>query len=154
MALIDFNPKITAEAKEAITTAFDSMNKFRAEMAASSDKVVMKFADAARTVGWPPAVIDGITTQIQSASKMQIQMMDRLMDACEAQMKSGNPMAQVPTEMLSKLQSWPGMPQGGFPGAEAFKDAAADPMKFWMQMGEQWQKNWAQMMSEWTKMGR
>ena len=87
--------------------------------------------------------------QIQSATKMQIQMIDHIMESWEAQMKSPHPMAQVPSEILAKLQSWPGLnAAGGWPGADSFNGMSADPMRFWSQLGEQWQKNWAQMMTQ------
>jgi len=58
---------------------------------------------------------------------MQIQTMDQMMDAWQEQIKSPNP-----TAMLSKLKSLPGF--------------ATNPMQFWMQWAEQWQKAWADAM--------
>jgi hypothetical protein len=46
------------------------------------------------------------------------------------------------------MPGFPGMPQ--MPGMEGFPAMMANPMQFWMQMGEQWQKNWAQAMQSWT----
>ena len=151
MPLRHFNPNLTAEGRKAISAAFDAMATCHAEMAASSEKVVEKMADAARVLGWPDPIISGITTQIRSVTKMQTQMIDHIMDACEAQVNSPNPMAQVPSEMLSKLQSWPGLfSPGQWPGTEAFNGMTADPVQFWVHLGEQWQKNWAQMMRQWA----
>jgi len=151
MPLRHFSPKLSAEAREAISAAFDAMTTFHAETASSSDKVVAKMGDAARALGWPEPIISGITMQIQSVTKMQIQMIAHLMDACEAQLNSPNPMAHLPSEMLSKLQSWPGLfPSGGWPDTVAFNGMPVDPVKFWMHLGEQWQKNWAQSMNQWS----
>lgn len=151
MPLRHFSPKLTAEAREATSAAFDAMGTFHAEIAAASDKVVAKMGDAARALGWPEPIISGMTTQIQSVTKMQIQMIDHLMDACEAQLKSPNPMAHLPSEMLSKLQSWPGLLSSGqWPDMTAFNGMPADPVQFWMHLGEQWQKNWAQAMKLWA----
>ena len=70
---------------------------------------------------------------------MQIQTMDQMMDAWEEQIKSPNP-----TAMLSKLKSLPGIsPAGSWPNASAL---ATNPMQFWMQWAEQWQKTWADAM--------
>ena len=149
MPLRHLNPLLTAEAREAVTAAMDAMAECHNETAASSEKVVTKMADAARILGWPEPIIKGMTTQIQSATKMQTQMIDHIMEAWEAQMKSPNPMAQFPSEILAKLQAWPGLQSAGqWPGADAFNGMAADPMRFWTQMGEQWQKNWAQVMTQ------
>ncbi len=152
MPLNNFDPKLSPEAREAISAAFDAIATFHGELAASSEKVVGKMGNAARAVGWPEPIVSGMATQIQSLTKMQQQMMDHLIDAWQAQISSPNPMAQMPSVMLSKLQSWPGMlAPGTWPGAEAFTAASSNPVQFWTQLGEQWQKNWAQMMTQWPK---
>ena len=52
-----------------------------------------------------------------------------------------------------RIKSWPSLTGAGYwPDAEAFKAMSVNTAQFWTQMGEQWQKNWAQkMMSEWAK---
>ena len=85
--------------------------------------------------------MDATRAQLQSITKMQIQMMDQLMDAWEEQIKSPNPSA-----MLSKLKSLPGVPAGTWPNADAFAGAAMNPMQFWAQLAEQWRKAWADAM--------
>jgi hypothetical protein len=76
---------------------------------------------------------------MQSITKMQIQTMDQIMDAWEERIKSPNP-----TAILSKLKSLPGIrPAGSWPSASAL---ATNPMQFWMQWAEQWQKAWADAM--------
>ena len=68
-------------------------------------------AAAARALGWPEQIVDATRAQLQSITKMQIQMMDQLMDAWEEQIKSPNPLT-APSAMLSKLKSLPGVPAG------------------------------------------
>ena len=81
---------------------------------------------------------------MQSITKMQIQTMDQMMDAWEEQIKSPNPMTGSPSATLSKLKSLPGVsPAGSWPNASAL---ATNPMQFWMQWAEQWQKAWADAM--------
>src|SRR6516165_2910451 len=80
--------------------------------------------------------------QLQSITKMQIQMMDQMMDVWEEQIKSPNP-TTAPSAMLSKLKSLPGVPAGTWPNADAFAGAAMNPMQFWVQWAEQCQKAWA-----------
>jgi hypothetical protein len=81
---------------------------------------------------------------------MQIQMMDHMMDAWEEQIKSPNPMT-APSAMLSKLKPLPSVsPAGTWPNADAFS-LAMNPMQFWMQLAEQWQKAWADAMAFWAK---
>ena len=66
---------------------------------------------------------------------MQIQMMDHTMEVWREQIKS-----------------WPSRsPPDNWLDAEAFKAMSVNTAQFWTQMGEQWQKNWAQMMmSQWV----
>jgi hypothetical protein len=90
---------------------------------------------------------------MQSITKMQIQTMDQMMDAWEEQIKSPNPITGSPSAMLSKLKSLPGVSSAGsWPNANAL--AATNPMQFWMQWVEQWQKAWADTMSFWVKAGK
>ena len=45
--------------------------------------------------------------------------------------------------MLSKLKALPGaLPAGTWVNADAFARAAINPMQFWVQFAEQWQKAW------------
>jgi len=124
-------PGLSEEARKPVNAAFDAMSTWRIETAKNSEKngeqVIEKMAAAAQALGWPEQVVDTIRAQMQSITKMQIQTMDQMMDAWEEQIKSPNP-----TAMLSKLKSLPGF--------------ATNPMQFWMQWAEQWQKAWADAM--------
>src|SRR6267142_51261 len=66
---------------------------------------------------------------------MQIQMMDHTMEVWRQQIKS-----------------WPSRSSpGNWLDAETFKAVPDNTAQFWTRMGEQWQKNWAQMMmSQWV----
>jgi hypothetical protein len=86
--------------------------------------------------------VDATRAQLQSITKMQIQVMDHMMDVWEEQIKSPNPMT-APSTMLSKLKSLPGVPAGTRPSADALAGAAMNPMQFWVQWAEQCQKAWA-----------
>src|SRR5262245_45236788 len=99
-------------------------------------------AAAARALGWPEQIVDATRAQLQSITKMQIQVMDHMMDVWEEQIKSPNPMT-APSPMLSKLKSLPGVPAAAQPNADAFAGAAMNPMQFWVQWAEQCQKAWA-----------
>src|SRR5262249_40019276 len=133
-------PALSDEARKAVNAAFDAMSTWRIETAKNNEKnseqVIEKLAAAARALGWPEQIVDTIREQMQSITKMQIQTMDQMMDAWEEQIKSPNP-----TAMLSKLKPLPGIsPTGSWPNASAL---ATNPMQFWMQWAEQWQKAWA-----------
>jgi hypothetical protein len=135
MPLRDFNPKLSDEAREAISVAFDAIAECHNEVAASSAKVVTKIAQTARVLGWPDQIVSGMINQMQSVIKMQIQMMDQTMEVWREQIKSW-PSRSSPDSRLD---------------AEAFKAMSVNTAQFWTRMGEQWQKDWAQMMmSQWV----
>jgi hypothetical protein len=53
----------------------------------------------------------------------------------------------VPSAMLSKLKSLPSIsPAGSWPNVDTLPMAAMNPVQFWMQFAEQWQKVWAAAM--------
>jgi hypothetical protein len=146
----DFNSMSVAglsdEARQAVNTAFDAMSAWRIDIANSNEKnseqVIEKMAAAARALGWPEQIVDATRTQLQSITKMQIQIIDQMMDIWQEQIKSPNPMSAT-SAMLSKLKSLPdASPAGTWSNAGAF----AGPMQFWVQFAEQWQKAWADAM--------
>jgi hypothetical protein len=143
---------LSDEARGALNAAFDAMSTWRIETAKNSEKnseqVIEKMAAAARALGWPNEIVDGIHAQLQGITRLQIQMMDHIMDAWEEQIKSPNPMRSFPSAMISKLNSLAGLsPAGARPGGIA----AMNPFQFWMQIAEQWQRASMDAMASWTK---
>ena len=143
-------PGLSDEARQAVNATFDAMSAWRIETAKSNEKnseqVIEKMAAAARALGWPEQIVDATRAQLQSITKMQIQMMDHMMDIWEEQIKSPNPMT-ASSAILSKLKSSPGAtPAGTWPNTDAFAGAAMNPMQFWAQLAEQWQRAWADAM--------
>ena len=108
--------------------------------------MIEKTAAAARALGWPEQIIDATRDQFQTIIKMQTQMMDQIMDAWEEQIKSPNPSSA----MLSKLDS---LQNFSWPNSGAAQMAAMNPMQFYMQFAQQWQKSWADAMAFWSKAG-
>ena len=145
-------PGLSDEARRAVSVAFEAMSTWRRETVNNSEKnseqVIAKMAAAARALGWPEQIVDTIRTQLQAITKMQIEMMERMMDVWEELLKSPNASA-----MLSKLKSLPNFgPAGIWPIADA-SQAALNPFQSYMQFVEQWQKAWADVMASWTKAG-
>ena len=98
-------PGLTDEARRAVNAAFDAMSAWRTETVNNSEKsfeqIVDKMAAAARAMGWPDQIVDATRTQMQAITKMQVEVMDYLMDAWEGEIKSPS---RSPA-MLSKLKS-------------------------------------------------
>lgn len=143
-------PGLTNEAREAVNAALKAMSTWRNELVETSEKngkrVSEKMFAAAAALGWPQQIVDAARTQMQSIAEMQIKTMDQVMDTWEEQLKLPNPMAS-PSAMLSKLRSLPGFAAAGsWPPADVFQQ---NPLQFWMQFAEQWQKSWAQAMTSW-----
>jgi ribonuclease D len=146
-------PGLSSKAREAVNDAFDAMSTWRTEIAENSEKnlkrVIDKMALAATALGWPEQIADAARSQLQGITKMQMKAIDHLMDAWEEQLKSPNPMTASPA-MLSKLQSFPSLgAAGSWPGA-----TSANPLEFWTQFMQQWQKSWMEAMAFWAKAGK
>ena len=152
-------PGLTNEVREAVNAALKAMSTWRNEIADTNEKngkrVIEKIVAAAAALGWPEQIVDMARTQMQSITEMQTKTIDHMMDAWEEQLKLPNPMSASPSALLSKLKSFPAFGSAGsWPGADAFQMAAMNPLRFWTQFAEQWQKSWAETMTAWTKAGK
>lgn len=150
----NFNPKLAAglsdEARKAVNAAFAAMSTWRTEAVDNFEIVIDKMAAAARALGWPQQIVDATRAQMQDVIKMQIQTMDRMMDAWEEQIKSPS----SSTAILSKLESISSFsPAGSWPSAAVAQMAAFNPFGVYMQIAQQWQKTWADAMGVWAKAG-
>jgi hypothetical protein len=151
-------PGLSYKARDAVNAAFEAMSTWRSEVANNSEKnikrVIEKVAAAAAELGWPEQMVDAARTQMQSITEMQIKTMDQMMDAWEEQLKLPNPTNASPSAMVQKLKSPPSFGSfGSWPGADLFQMGATNPMQFWMQVAEQWQKSWTDVMTGWAKAG-
>ena len=158
MPLQDSHPALSKDARKAIAEVLDAISTWHTDIASAStqnnEKVIAKMSAAAQALGWPHEIVDAIGAQMQGINKMQLELMDLIMDAWEEQIKSPNAMAKFPTAMMSRLQSWPGYStQNMWPAPDTFNQWSSNPMNMWVQMGEQWQKNWVQAMKFWTNAG-
>ena len=147
-------PELTKDAREAVNAALKAMSTWRNEIADANEKngkrVIEKMSEAAAVLGWPEQIVDAGSTQMRRLAEMQITAMDHLMDTWEEQLKLPSAKTASPSTMLSKLKASPGSaPISGWPGA-AFQGAATNPFQLWIEVGEQWQKSWADMMSAWS----
>jgi hypothetical protein len=153
--------KLGDDAKKAVSQAFDAMATWRADLAELGEKnsnaVFDKMAEAAKALGWPTDFVELSRKQMQSASKLQLQAVDQVMDVWEKQLKALGNAGQAPS--FPSFPNVPGFGAGsGFPGFSAtnggafpdFGGGAVNPIQFWMQAAEMWQKGWQQAMSTWV----
>jgi hypothetical protein len=155
---------VSEEVQSALTSAFEAMCDWRQDAANQAErhgnKVFDKMGAAAKAMGWPAELVDMTRQQMQQASKMQIQVLDQVMDAWEQQVKNpGAGLQMVPGGNGSPFQfpnfgNMPGM--SGIPGLDMknmpdFGTLPTAPLQFWMQAAEMWQKSWQQALSSWME---
>jgi hypothetical protein len=146
--------KMNDDARKSVTQAFESMSTWRDQMSDMGEKntgaMFDKMAEAAKALGWPTEFVEMSRNQVQTASKMQMTMVDQVMDTWQQQVEAfGKANAKAPT--MPSMPQWPGMSMpsmsaSAFPG---FGDMSANPMQMWMQAAEMWQKNWQTAMTGW-----
>jgi hypothetical protein len=153
-------PGLEKEVRDAVNAALKALSAWRNEIADTNGhngkRVIEKMAAAAAAMGWPEQIVDAARVQMQSIAEMQIRTMDQMMDAWEEQLRLPNPTTASPSAMVSKLKSLPGFGLTGnnWPGAEVFQKAAMNPLQFWMQFAQQWQKSWSDTMTFWGNAGK
>jgi hypothetical protein len=80
-------PGLSAEARKAVKAALEAMSAWRSETTKNSEKnieeVIDKMAAAGQALGWPERIVEVTREQMQSATKMQLQMIDYMMKAWE-----------------------------------------------------------------------
>lgn len=149
---------LTEEARKAASAAFDALSQWRDEMAKAnenySSKVFDQMAQACRAMGWPDDMIEAARDQMQDASRVQLQMMDQLMDVWSKQIKAPEISLASPDdfmEQMKRLQQ--SLSSGQVPGMmpmPGMAGMAMAPFQMWMQAAEMWQRNMASAMSMWS----
>ncbi|MBA2125642.1 hypothetical protein DLM45_05305 [Hyphomicrobium methylovorum] len=151
--------KLGEDARKSVVQAFEAMSNWRAELGEigenNSNAVFDKMAEAAKALGWPTDFVELSRRQMQNASKLQLQAVDQVMDMWEKQVKSFGTTGQFtgfPNFPTFGGGSTPSFGAGSnlFPGMPDFSSGAANPIQFWMQAAEMWQKGWQQAMSTWV----
>ena len=134
---------------EAANAFHDALTEWRDEVAASterySESVLDKMVAAATAMGWPQELVEASQLHLAQASKMQMQLINQLMDAWQALIKS-----PMPGQPIGNLRPFSGM---GF--AQSFGSPSLEngPFQFWMKAAETWQHNWISVFSMWAQRG-
>ena len=130
--------------REAVNDFFDALSKWRDEVASSTERysetILEKMVTAATAMGWPKEVVEASRVYLVQASKMQTLMIDQLMDAWQAQVKS-----PMPNQFIAQLQPYSAIGSGPSSGMA--------PVQLWMEAAQTWQRNWASAFSMWTGAG-
>lgn len=135
---------LDAEAREAMNAVFDALAECREEVGEtiqrSNQSVLGKMAIAAEALGWPEALVESSRAHLAEISKIQLHMIDQLMDAWQAQLRS-----PLPSQFAAQLRAIQ-LPSAGTP----VMAMAAAPLEIWWQAAEMWQRNWASALSAWA----
>ena len=130
------------KSKKAFDEAFDAMDDWQAELAElterHSEKVFDKLANAAKSVGWPASIVDSSKDQLLQASRMQLEMMEHMVEGWRNNLLSSN---------NGQTASIIGDAMTG-PPADVAKLMMALP-QFWIQATATWQKSWTDAMAMW-----
>lgn len=137
-------PGLSNKAQDAVKDAFEAMTDWRNEAVEDSERntkrVIKKMAAAAAALGWPEQIVESARVQMQRVVEIQISTIDSMMDAWEAQL---NPSTPSSSAMLPKTTATPD------------SSAVANPVQFWMQSVEQWQRLWTDSMGDfWNQAGQ
>ena len=138
--------------KAVVNAALEALSSWGTDIVSNSDKniarVINKIAAAVEALGWPEQIVDATRAQMQSISRMQIQMLDQIVNAWEEQIKSPTSSSAI----LSKLRFSPGSdPATNWLNPDTLQMEAANPLGFYMQFAEQCQKAWANATGFWIK---
>ena len=140
---------LDAGAHEAVNAFFDALTGWRDEVAACTERysepVLDKMVAAATAMGWPEEFVEASRMHLVQASKMQMQLINQLMDAWEAQLKS-----PTPGQFFGHISPFSGM---GFWQSSEKSGLANGPLQFWMKTAEAWQHNWVSAFSMWANQG-
>ena len=135
-----------SDSQTAFQDAFDAMTEWQEEIRSVAErhgeKVLTKLSAAAKSAGWPDALVDASRNQIQLATKAQAQAVDQIISVWREQLDRSTSHATANSfGHATPLQSDPiTMP--------------ANPGQFWMQVAANWQKTWLDAMQAWANGSR
>ncbi len=145
-----------SDARQAVTSAFEALDKWRDELVSVNERHLTKALDlvasSQRSLGWPDHFTTATRDYLLKASKIQTQMISQVMDAWEKQLKS----SAIPPALPEAFQF-----QMPAPPRSAPRDTGLDmlqlqelpmaapltPFMLWMQATEMWQRSWVQAMT-------
>ena len=132
------------DTRKAFAAVADALAEWREEFSEAAERhshaVAEKLGDAARSVGWPNEVVEASQTHLTQMGRMQLQMMDQVIEAWQQQLKS-----PAAAEFMSALRS------AG--GASALAPTMRTPWQLWLDATLAWQRNLASAWSTWGRGG-
>jgi hypothetical protein len=137
------NNKAADEVPKAFRKAFGALDAWRKEINSvterHSDEVFQALGEAARSAGWPAEVVEASKQQLTQASKVQVEMMDHMVESWRHQLEGAAEKLPTASTIAHAMPTQP----------TEFASLAVTPAQFWMQTTAMWQKTWTDAMSAW-----
>jgi hypothetical protein len=142
-----------SDARQAVTSAFEALDKWRDELVSLNERHLTKALDlvasSQRSLGWPDHFTTATRDYLLKASKTQTQMISQVMDAWEKQLRSSASPPALPEAFQFQM---PASSRSTPKDAEAemlqLQDLAMatplTPFMLWVQAAQMWQRSWAQ----------
>jgi hypothetical protein len=127
-------PGMTKEMQEGVIAAFDALSTWRDEIETANERCLTKVLDRtsaiARAMGWPDQAIGTTRECLERTSKVQVEMIDKVMDGWKRQLTSATEPMVMPNSFIGHAPAV----------APEFNPLA--PWNFWLQAAEMWQRTW------------
>jgi hypothetical protein len=100
---------MTKEMREAVGAVFDALSNWRDEIETANERCLGKVLDRtsaiARSMGWPDQAIRTTREYLEKTSKVQVEMIDQIMEGWKRQLKSGAAPIAVPSSFKANPTS-------------------------------------------------
>ena len=127
-------PGMTKDMRDGVIAALDALSNWRHEVETANERCLGEVLDRtsaiARSMGWPDQAVSTTREYLEKTSKVQVEMIDQIMDGWKQQLKSGTAPTAIPT-------SFAGQGAGAMPEISPLA-----PWNFWLQAAEMWQRTW------------
>jgi len=132
-------PGMTKEMREGVVAAFDALSNWRDEIETANERCLGKVMDqtsqVARAMGWPDQAIRTTRQYLEKTSRMQVEMIDQMVDGWKQQLKSATSPMGIPRSFGNQFAA-----QSSAASMPEFSPFM--PWTFWLQAAEMWQRTW------------
>jgi hypothetical protein len=133
-------PGMTRDMRDGLIAAFDALSNWRDEVDTANERCLGRVLDRtsaiARSMGWPDPAVRATREYLEKTSKVQVEMIDQIMDSWQRQLKSGAAPLGIQGSFIDHVPT----------AAPRFNPLA--PWNFWLQAAEMWQRTWMPELSQ------
>jgi len=133
-------PGMTREMRDGLIAAFDALSNWRDEIDTANERCLGRVLDRtsaiARSMGWPDQAVRATREYLEKTSKVQVKMIDQILDSWQRQLKSGAAPLGIQGSFIDHVPT----------AAPGFNPLA--PWNLWLQAAEMWQRTWMPALSQ------